>query len=126
MAQGDFSGGNWDYFVCVNYYNNLLAREEKMRYFWLLLVCASFAFGFGIGKTLSKTITETKEIENCDGVCYPKTFDLIKFCEGFYGEVGKKIIEEKNNALQENKENIWKYQQGYEEGFKEGKRKGNH
>ena len=61
-----------------------------MKYLYLLLICVVFIMGICVGKVyFPKTIT--KEIKSCNGYCYPKDFDLMKFCEGYYKEVLKEV-----------------------------------
>ena len=84
-----------------------------MKWFAIKLFVGGLCFflaGMIIGKVyFSKTITEIKEVKNCEGICYPKDFDLGKFCEGFLKEPLKTIQSDLKN---------------YEQGFKEGMKKG--
>lgn len=85
-----------------------------MKYLYLLFVWMTFAVGIVCGKVyFSKTITGTKEVNTCEGICYPKNFDLMEFCKGFYNSV----LEEERIILRERMtEEHWHYEQGFRDG----------
>ena len=85
-----------------------------MKSLYLILVCVVFVLGLSISKVyFSKTIIETKEVNQCEGKCYPADFDFQAQCDSYYGDYGKKL-KEKAKIEAEN----------YEEGLKEGIKKG--
>ena len=74
-----------------------------------LLVCASFAFGLGIGKvSFSKIIRETKEV-NVYGL--PEGINLNELCDGYYGSYANELKEKAET-------NAYNYEQGMKEGIK--------